>query len=976
MSSPLLLLLFFLSGISGLVYQVVWVRELGYVFGNTIHSASLVVAIFMLGLGVGSYAMGVWADRRYAEQPDSLLRVYGWVEVMIGALGFAVSLLLPHLGGLVAATSAYTEGPEGWQVLTLGSYVVRGALAVVVLAPITLLMGGTLTLLIRYRVRADLRASGWTVAVLYGVNTAGAALGALLTDFALVPALGLFLTQVSAAVLNLVVGGGAFVLAALARPQAADPHLPARPAPRVALTPDPSVLGRASLVLGLAGFAGLGLEILWLRHASIMLGGFRSVFALLLTVMLVGIGAGSLAGGWIERRRGRAAETLMVVQGLFVVAVLWGLASVSAAEMFAEAVQVAPMLGTYSPLGRAMVEVWYNLRPVAIEMAIPALLLGFSFPLANAVVQQAERAVGRRAGALYLANTAGAVAGSLVTGYVLLPLVGMQAAATVLCLAAAATLVPLYLLMPSRGGLALGGGLATAALVAWLLLPGDYLAQRAVASGLPGEQIVAVSEGSTELIAVIDAPGVGRGLLTNGHAMSSTAPLDQRYMRALAHVPLLVTPDPGRVLVIGFGVGNTTHAATLHPSVSSVEVADLSRHVLEQAHHFAEANGNVLQDPKVSVYVNDGRQHLQMMEAGRYDLITLEPPPVAHAGVASLYSREFYELARTRLAPGGYVSQWLPAYQVPAESSLAMVRAFIDVFPQAVLISGTQAELLLLGTTADQATLDPAALNRALRAAPAVRADLIRFDMGTPREIVGSFVGSAATLAQAAADVAPVTDDRPMQEYGVWSRLAASLTGVPATLFDLDGASAWCPACFDGSGGAAPAVAGLDVYFALLGQAYSTPATLPRLDAETPGERRVMGSRYLGSVLPDTAEVHNILGVAELRANQEDVAAREFEAALARDPDSINARRNLGQLRYDQGARLLQAGRAQDAALRFQQAVTLVPAFAEAYNDLGVALASQGLLRDAIEQFRQAVALQPGFAEARDNLAAAVAAAR
>ena len=128
-------------------------------------------------------------------------------------------------------------------------------------------------------------------------------------------------------------------------------------------------------------------------------------------------------------------------------------------------------------------------------------------------------------------------------------------------------------------------------------------------------------------------------------------------MRALVHIPLLSMPSPQRVLVIGFGVGNTTHAATLHPSVQQVDIADLSQHVLEHASYFRETNGGVLEDPRVKVFVNDGRQHLQMQPEGTYDLVTLEPPPIAYAGVGSLYSREFYTLARSRLKPGGYLTQ-------------------------------------------------------------------------------------------------------------------------------------------------------------------------------------------------------------------------------------------------------------------------------------------------------------------------------
>src|SRR6185369_9350081 len=279
-------------------------------------------------------------------------------------------------------------------------------------------------------------------------------------------------------------------------------------------------------------------------------------------------------------------------------------------------------------------------------------------------------------------------------------------------------------------------------------------------------------------------------------------------------IPLLSFADPRRVLVIGFGVGNTTHAATLHSSVQCVEVVDLSRQILEHANYFRDANGDVLRGPHVQVYVNDGRQHLAMQPEGSFDLITLEPPPVAQAGVGALYSREFYSLARTRLKPGGYVSQWLPAYQVPPGIALAMARAFVDVFPHSVVLSGMQAELLLLGTTAERLEIDPAALAQRLEREPAVLADLRGVDLGSVKEIVGTFLGSSATLARATGASMPASDDRPLQEYSVPSVRGAARSGVPAALVDLPAAAAWCPRCFTGEQ-STPAAAGLDAYLAL-----------------------------------------------------------------------------------------------------------------------------------------------------------------
>src|SRR5688572_21807289 len=217
-------LFFFLSGLSGLVYQIVWVRMFGNVFGNTIHSASIVVAVFMLGLGAGSYLAGGWADRRYAQElslgtarPNQLLRAYGHFELAIAAMGLGIAILLPHLGALSASVSSYVREASGWYALSTASYVARAGITVVLVAPITLLMGGTLTLLIRHLVRHDLTLGGWRIALLYAVNTAGAAVGAALTDFTLVPAWGLWGTQVTAVALNVSAGLGALALASAAQ---------------------------------------------------------------------------------------------------------------------------------------------------------------------------------------------------------------------------------------------------------------------------------------------------------------------------------------------------------------------------------------------------------------------------------------------------------------------------------------------------------------------------------------------------------------------------------------------------------------------------------------------------------------------------------------------------------------------------------------------------------------------------------------
>ncbi|HKE85695.1 MAG TPA: hypothetical protein VKB50_18165, partial [Vicinamibacterales bacterium] len=421
--------------------------------------------------------------------------------------------------------------------------------------------------------------------------------------------------------------------------------------------------------------------------------------------------------------------------------------------------------------------------------------------------------------------------------------------------------------------------------------------------------------------------GQSRRLLTNGHPMSSTSRLSQRYMRGLAHLPLLAIANPQSVLVIGFGVGNTTHAATLHPSIRRVDVADLSRGILTHADYFSDVNQRVLEDPRVAVYVNDGRQHLQMQPASSYDLVTLEPPPIAYAGVAALYSREFYELVRSRLKTGGYVSQWLPAYQVPSRTALAMIRAFIDVFPQAVLVSGAEADLLLLGVNDSHIEIDPARVAAALSHAPAVEADLRRLDLGSVREIVGTFLASARTLHEATKDTTPSSDDRPMQEYDVRSLLNLG-EAVPASVVDLTQVASWCPRCFV-DGVPVPLVDGLDTYLALLDLAYtSSPselASVRRLAGSRP--RVIEGSEYLGAVVPETADVHNLLGIARASRGAIDDAISHFREVLRLEPDSAVTHWHLGAALAAKGAR-------REALEHLRRSVELDPTNAFAQSDL------------------------------------------
>jgi spermidine synthase len=826
MFSRAVYIVFALSGISGLLYQVIWVRWFGRLFGNTVFSASIVISVFMFGLGVGSYLVGIWIDRNYRRNSVFALKMYAYAEIAIAVLGTSITFILPILAPFASQMSSYTPDINGWHELTYGSYAARVILAIAILAPVTTIMGGTLTLLIRYVLTTELNLVGWRIGLLYGFNTAGAALGAFLSDFALIPSMGLYATQMVAVSLNLVAALWAMRLAksshaASNKALASSPRTTDVPAGKAISTP----IVFTAIGIFMSGFCAMGIEIFWFRYLSILLGGFRSVFSILLTVILICIWLGSMLGGYCHRRFGHPKLLYMLTQTTFVFSTIVLLLTVKFQQ---ETIYLPNALeGLFSSVSLPFN--WVVFRTTVILTAIPAVLMGFSYPLANANIQQMKDRVGQRAGFLYLANTIGAVLGSACSGLVFMPMLGMHKTVLVLAGTGLLSIVAIYFSKARKArpnsveknqsipfavcivAVILAGAL-------WIKLPTDHLLNY----GIPKDHtLMTLSEGVYEVIAVTtDEDTNARNLLTNGHAMSNTTGPAQRYMRAFTHIPLLHMKDPKKVLVICFGVGSTLHAASLHETIEEIEVVDLSRHVLEHAKYFAISNHNILENPKVNVFINDGRQHLRMQDTDSYDLVTLEPPPIGFAGVSALYSKEFYELAKSRLRPGGFMSQWLPAYQVPKDVIKSIIRAFIEVFPSSILLSGSEQELILIGTKDSSLTLDLEHLIETIKNNPALKADLKAIHLDTPTEIVGSFLNAQSALKKATQKVLPISDDYPIMEYSTFHGQCKDRL-FPMVIINLDMVTKWCPGCFKGSE-PDPSIRNISKYFYFLTQFYNS----------------------------------------------------------------------------------------------------------------------------------------------------------
>jgi predicted membrane-bound spermidine synthase len=756
MASPLVPI-FFLSGVAGLTFETLWFRLAGLSLGNSVWSASLVLAAFMAGLTLGN-GLVARLHSRIAEP----IRLYALLELTIGVGSFLVVLALPRLSGALGPLFAtVTDTPWLLNAVRLGS-------AFTLLAIPTTAMGATLPLLTDALSRSN-SSFGAALGKLYGWNTLGAMLGAIATEAAFVRFFGILNTGLIAMLLNLAAGTFAFRLATGTSPAPAK----ADNAKRTPLTPRAY---RYLLVALLSGAVMLALEVVWFRFLLLTYTGTGLAFALMLAIVLAGIGLGGLAAG----RLARGMETchrwlphVTAASGLLVAGTYYGF------DMF------TATLSRDNPTLPAFVG-------FAVFLMLPvSLASGAAFTLIAQAVKQELGGSMRTTGIVALWNTVGATAGSLASGFVLLPTLGMERSLFVL----AAIYCGTALLVPAR---APGTGTSTTR-TAWLaiaisvtalvLFPFGLMERsffKIVERSLPEEKLIATREGLMETMRyyrrdAFGAPWFYR-LVTNGFSMSGTTILGKRYMKLYVYLPLALQPDTHDALLISYGVGSTAKALTDSSGLRRIDVVDISRDVLDMSSVVYADRDNPLHDPRVRVHVEDGRFFLST-QSRKYDLITSEPPPPKVAGVVNLYSREYFQSIHDHLTPHGRTTYWLPVHQLRPLDTLAIIKAFCGVFEDCTLWDGGGLEWMLMGGTGagdERATLDGfTAQWRDDR----VRRELIATGFEQPEQMGALFMGDASYLADLTGKIPPVTDNYPLR---ISSELVRDPGPVPvyATVMD------------------------------------------------------------------------------------------------------------------------------------------------------------------------------------------------
>src|SRR5580658_194323 len=746
------LLLFAGSGCAALIYEIVWFQLLQLVIGSSAVSLGLLLAAYMGGLCLGSAALSRLVSTRHHP-----MRVYAFLELGIAAFGIIALFGVP----VVARLYVVGAGQSG-----LLGLILSGAVAAACLLPPTFLMGASLPAIARW-VETTPRGIS-SLGFLYSANVAGAVTGCVLAGFYLLRVHAMaFATYVAAATnvaVTLLARVGARSAARWTDPGSEERGAPVKRAPAVMFV---------YAAIAFSGLTALGAEVVWTRLLSLLLGATVYTFSIILAVFLTGLWAGSGAGSYLARRVRDPRMALAACQILLALAIAW------------TAFTIAYILPGWP------VDPWLALNPWAnfdldltrcIRAIFPATLLwGASFPLALAAAAANKEDPARLTGEVYAANTAGSIVGALAFSLVLIPAIGTRGSEQVLIWLAAAGAVIAVAPLATRKTLAFVGAFACAVLLAWGLattvgqVPWQALAYgRRIAPILRGldrpidaqTTPVFVGEGINASVVITDRAGQ-KSFYVSGKSEASSTLLDMRLQRLMGHLPALVRSAPRSVLVVGFGAGVTAGSFVPYPDVASIVICELEPLIPPASDEFfGKENNHVLHDPRTRV-VSDDARHYILTTPEKFDVITTDPIHPWVKGTSTLYSREYYEMVKSHLNPGGIAAQWLPIYESDEETVKTELATFFSVFPNATVwsnyLNGDGYDLVLLGS-AEAQTIDVDDLERRL-AQPGysgVAASLADTGFHSAVELLATYVGNATSLAPLLAN-AQINNDLNMR---------------------------------------------------------------------------------------------------------------------------------------------------------------------------------------------------------------------
>ncbi|MDP7129750.1 MAG: fused MFS/spermidine synthase [Planctomycetota bacterium] len=792
----LLLSCFFLSGFCGLVYQIVWVRLIGHVFGNSVYATSTVLGAFMGGLALGSFWGGRVADRR-----EDRVWLYGVLEIGIGIYCIVLPFILSAATPLYAAVYQAAEGTSVWL------HLLRAVVCTSILVLPTLSMGATLPLLLRHFVR-EYEGVGRTVGLVYAINTFGAVAGCVLTGFVLIPSLGINLSVWIAAATNVGIGLLCIFYLETHRKQTggveaaqSDESHPATEESQTDETPEEqerftSLESKAALVaFGISGFVAMVYEVALARSFSLILGSSTYAFSLMLTAFIFGIGLGSIIlTRWVRPDKDLILGSAVTQLGI-------GLSGILMVVLIGELPNwmVKVLSAHRDSFGRLQLVQFVYLFAI---MIIPTSLMGLMFPLTTTIWTRRPQSLGRSSGEAYFSNTLGAILGSLAGGFLFLPFLGIQnsiLAAGFINFIACALLILSHQRFKAVSKFSFCTGAVVIGLILTFIVPrwdmprlNSGLYMYTVRSLRPGETPMQVLEREIEVqgkilwsrdgtactVTVKQEPTGGIILMVNGKIDASTG-LDIATQKMAGHVAMMLHPDPKQVLVIGLGSGMTL-GSVLHHDPERADLIEISQDVVDAARiYFGEFNNHSVVDPRTKVVIGDGRNHVFLTDR-KYDVISSEPSNPWIAGIGNLFTVEFWEKCSELLKDDGIMCQWFQSYQVTPETFQLVLRTFHKVYPESHVWCINAIDFLIVGSK-KKLSLDYRDIQKRLEKA-GIKADLELIDVASVSDFLSFYVTGPEGIARFTESGNPElllhTDDNARLEFDMPKQLFRNYMGI------------------------------------------------------------------------------------------------------------------------------------------------------------------------------------------------------
>ncbi len=941
-----ILTLFFLSGTSGLIYQVVWNRMLTLVFGSTVFAMTTVLTTFMAGMALGSFYFGRLIDRR-----GNPLKVYAYLQAGIGVF----ALILPFIltGTSVIYIAVHRNLHTSFYILSFVKFLLCFA---VIIVPATL-MGGTLPVISKFF--ADrMNRIGWNIGVLYAVNTFGAVLGCFFAGFILIRGLGVSGTIYLAAGINIIVALGALFLARNRSRSVQDDDagkMPALPDDAGKIPALPEWAGQLALwVIAVSGFCALAYEVLWTRVLTLFLGSTTYAFTTMLTTFLCGIALGSfLMARFIDARK-----NLLTILG--------------AAQMLIalSAILLIPVFGKLYSIGSSFTKPgWWTFMGSRftlsfLVMLLPTMLMGATFPLVSKIYTRSLKNLGRSIGNVYSVNTLGSIFGAFLAGFILIPNIGIQKTIVIIaCLnaIAGATVTFLASSAAKQTRKALSGEvIALTAIIVCIGIAivlidlGKPLTHFSAIFKGPGEtnKQLFYREGIDASVTVVeDAQGVRRAFVDANQAAEDSR-WDLPSHSVIGHLPILFHPDPSTALVIGFGMGVTSWSISRHGV--QVDAVEISPGMVEANKYFTKINHSVLDEPLVNLVVDDGRNYALTTDK-KYDMISTGIiHPLVSANSAGFYTIDFYELCKRILTEDGIMCQWVPLHRLPEEHYKMIVRTFKAAFPHTTLWYKYTPDFVILIGTPEKLRIDFRDFKKRMEN-EAVRADLELVNMADPLALLDSFMMDEDAIDQYVGDGPLHTDNRPRMEFfgtqmgnttspnimGMGKfrrRVFPLLTNIGNSKVEIDDIKDRLQKY---SRATEYVISGQLFY--VIGDFENAIQQYRMASSKNPQDDNV---KWL------TSYIEELIGKDE--ELMENAAIEEYKEIVKAQPNSPTAHSGLAFLYH-------RRGRTDEAVAEWKTALQLEPGLPDALINLGIIYQKRGMIDEAIEQFEKLLEVQPGL---------------